>query len=97
MGEEGGLTKLIARKGEIVTCENGHEICDVAEDIEASSIVRRNQFTAWRQPEHAAGDGPAAIGPCTVCGARWVGVPEGKTGSYLHIGDQWRPMWEPPA
>lgn len=39
---------MIAHKGETVTCENGHEICDVAEDISRYSYAEIGLFTAWR-------------------------------------------------
>ena len=40
---------MIAYKGETVTCENGHAICDVAQDINRfSGRSGLELFTAWR-------------------------------------------------
>lgn len=82
--------KFLARKGEVVTCENGHEICDVVVDIAAGDAVRSSgQFANWRSgmPEPKPSE---PLAPCAVCGARWAGKPPGFTGSVLHIGKEWR-------
>lgn len=63
--------RVIARKGDQVTCENGHVICTVASDITWGSLWQTDvQFTDWKQPEPRIGT-PATDIACTICGARW--------------------------
>jgi hypothetical protein len=62
---------MIAYKGETVTCENGHEICEVAEDVSRYSGAKAELFTSWRM-----GVPPPGIEPmrchCDVCGAEFI-------------------------
>jgi hypothetical protein len=61
---------MIAYKGETVTCENGHAICDVAQNIGRFSGCGLELFTAWR------GDGNPAWDPrgqrCPDCGGEYI-------------------------
>lgn len=78
---------LIAKEGELVTCENGHPICTVAEDIHTETVVDRSQFRDWTwdySPEYAT-----PIPPCPQCGKLFI-----RTnlwfGNDLHVGNEWR-------
>ena len=47
---------MIAYKGEMVTCENGHEICEVVQDIGRYSGANAEMFAAWRIEVSSEGD-----------------------------------------
>ena len=76
---------ILARKGEIVTCENGHALFRLTDDMYAGSRFRAGSFetvgTDVQKP--AAGE---KIKPC-ACGARWV---KGGPGVRVHFEDGWR-------
>lgn len=84
-----------ARTGEIVTCENGHYICEIARDIYWRDRVRSANFKNW------CGDPPepgSKVDPCE-CGAFYL-ASSGQlrqssvfrpVGHYLHIDGKWRP------
>ena len=79
---------LYAKAGEIVTCLNGHEICELAKDIFVADHISASQFKWWRNQMAAKPNTP--IEPCHTCGAPYVksGTPYG--GTYLHIDGEWR-------
>ena len=57
------------RKGEFVTCTDGHMICEVMEDIDRGSFRWAEKLGAWRISD------PPVIGqpdPRCPCGALWV-------------------------
>lgn len=84
---------LIARAGEVVTCENGHEICDVARDIFLHDHVSPSQFTNWRnQPAPQPGEN---IRPCHECGADYISAPGRFGGHKLRVAGEWRPAAAP--
>lgn len=60
---------MIAFKGETVTCENGHAICDVTQDINERSSMKLQQFTAWHGEDHGR---EFATGHCRICGAAFL-------------------------
>jgi hypothetical protein len=66
------------RKGELVTCEAGHIICEVMEDIALGQLNWHEHLGAWRL-EHPPALGSQMICPC---GERW-----GSEDS-LHIKDR---------
>jgi hypothetical protein len=91
---------ILARKGEVVSCANGHPICDVVKDVESVGPIRSKSFGNWR-----IGKSPLPgdlIGICHICGAfyiagAWVvGERYGETssldrkGKLIHIGNEWR-------
>jgi hypothetical protein len=49
---------MIAYQGETVTCENGHEICEVAEDVSRYSGAKAELSSGWRM-----GDPPPGVEP----------------------------------
>lgn len=73
-----------ASKGESVTCENGHHICDMAEDLHFGQMNWRGSFGNWSQPE------PKMVSPqqsCQECGAPWL-----RNDWELHFSEGWRPL-----
>jgi hypothetical protein len=79
---------LYAKAGEIVTCLNGHEICDVAKDIFVADLISINQFENWRhQPQPVPHD---TIKPCMTCGAPYIKSDMPYGGTRLHINGKWR-------
>lgn len=69
--------------GEIVTCENGHPICEFIETVESGQRQDLpRQLGKWRQPEPEVGTIPVPV--CAVCGAQFY------TGAHFHIGESWR-------
>jgi hypothetical protein len=61
---------MIAYKGDTVTCENGHEICDVTQDIGRYSGANAEMFTAWRRGMSSEGD--QLMRHCSICGAEFI-------------------------
>jgi len=53
------------KKGDILMCRNGHEICELIEDLNVGDMNWASKFGKWRQPEPTVG-GPAPL--CAVCG-----------------------------
>ena len=80
---------VYARKGEHVTCENGHHICTVANDLPAGTIQDPSALAHWRQAAPVPGT-MAHDAPCVICGALWFGGPNGTDGWMLHFADGWR-------
>lgn len=74
-----------AVRGETVTCTNGHEICDVAQDLTAEMTLRVNQFDNWRIKKPESGDG---ISVCPICGADYLRRENQRL--RLHIAGGWR-------
>ncbi len=84
---------IFAKAGELVTCENGHEICEVATDLHTQAKITASQFRNWRFPIDTT---PGNTVPnCPQCGAKFMGHPEPDKfpeGGKLHVGDEWRPV-----
>jgi hypothetical protein len=79
---------LYASAGELVTCLNGHEICELAKDIFVADLISVNQFKNWRhQPQPQPRD---PITPCMSCGAPYVTSTTAYGGTKLHIDGEWR-------
>jgi hypothetical protein len=79
---------LYASAGEIVTCLNGHEICEIAKDIFVAEMISVAQFKNWRhQPQPQPHD---EITPCMSCGAPYVNSTTSYGGTRLHIDGKWR-------
>ena len=78
---------MFIEKGSIVTCENGHEICECAEDISSGDVVRASQFHNFKNknikplPKETIGDFKFR---CNKCGGQWVKTfPYGRINLYL--------------
>ena len=79
-------TDLVAREGEIVTCQNGHEIARIKSDLMPFMRVCAAAFEPLRG---GLGFTPGArIEPCPECGGRYIRKNGG--GLQLHVGREWR-------
>lgn len=79
---------LYASAGEVVTCTNGHEICEIAKSIFVADLISVNQFINWRhQPQPQPRD---PITPCMTCGAPYIQSDSGMAAMRLHINGEWR-------
>lgn len=79
---------VFARKGEVVTCENGHAICDVGVDLHRFGYMRAADFTNWRKlPPPQSGE---QVTSCPECGAPFITqMRRGQT--QIHFANGWRP------
>ena len=73
--------------GDIVTCPNGHEICELIEDIDSGMVATPNVFGHWRPEQvkpanHMPVDSTAV---CGICGRNWA-LTE-VNGIALHLKD----------
>lgn len=76
---------IYAKKGERITCENGHEICTFSREVlygdEQNVAV---DLTNWKQAEPQKGD-PCESIRCEICRAEWI-----RNGFNYHIEGEWR-------
>lgn len=79
---------LYASKGEVVSCENDHEICDMAKDVFVNDRIMVEQFENWRNQESPKPND--VITPCKICGAPFVVSELPYGGTWLHINGEWR-------
>jgi hypothetical protein len=72
-----------AEAGEVVTCENGHPICEFIETVAWGQIqdVER-QLGRWHQEKPEVGQLPLPV--CAICSASFT------DGMRYHFGDGWR-------
>jgi hypothetical protein len=81
-------TNLYARKGEHITCINGHVICEIAHDIQKGDARNGDDFTNWQQPQPDKEKSVAEI-RCTQCRGVWIRG--SSTGGYqFHFSTGWR-------
>jgi hypothetical protein len=86
---------LYAKKGEVITCTGGHEICELARDIFVGDTMIAEGFITWRNQDPAKpGD---VIVPCKTCGEPFIKSSMSYGGSQLHIDGEWRTTREPPT
>lgn len=85
-----------AQRGEQVTCENGHPIADIVEDMvrgipsDNRCNARLSTFDNWRNtvvPQ--SGEPITGKAVCSACGGSWLKV-TGDNLAVLHIGSEWR-------
>ena len=74
----------ILKKGDLITCTNGHVIGEVLEDIGAGTMAWGQYIGKWRQDDHPV-PGSSHVPTCATCGARFIG-----DDWSLHISG-WRP------
>ena len=79
----------VVRKGEKVTCTNGHVICEAIEDVWPHSMNWGALFGNWTQPEIMTGS--MTVPHCDQCGAEFI---KPKTWQMHFEDGTWRP--EPP-
>lgn len=58
----------VLRAGTVLTCSNGHPICDVVADIHPGDEYAP-KLGAWRIPEPVIGERAPR---CPSCGATWI-------------------------
>lgn len=77
-----------AKIGEIVTCEAGHEICEVASALVRHERISHQSFTKWRFEELERANSGSVL-PCPQCGALYI---RGQSfrGADIHFQDGWR-------
>ncbi|MDQ2083199.1 hypothetical protein RA307_23695 [Xanthobacteraceae bacterium Astr-EGSB] len=74
---------VYATRGETITCEDGHPICDMAVTAHVGdTLFLTASFMRWRQPAPYFDDEP--IPHCWQCGCDW------HCAGFLHFGDRWR-------
>ncbi len=62
-------------KGTIITCEEGHEICELVESISSGDVIKSSSFNNFKngniqpQPLYKIG-GPSSS--CNKCGGKWM-------------------------
>ncbi|WP_408998223.1 hypothetical protein ACJ77P_10870 [Syntrophus buswellii] len=74
-GEEDELpdTRKIAGKGQIITCTNGHEICELSRDYYEDQDVNPDLFEHFRPPQRIITDSDRINEiRCQICGAQWI-------------------------
>ena len=75
------VKNIYAKRGDLITCENGHPIATFERDVEVGDSFDATAIVAWQQT-------PPEIGtmekPCEICGQRWF------KGPYFHFWDGWR-------
>lgn len=78
--------KLLAAANELVTCINHHRVCVTAEDIFEGSVMRRESFKDWAQPEMLEN-----LRNCVVCGSPWIRRNALTGGWQIYVDSEWRP------
>lgn len=90
------MKKIYARAEEVVTCENGHQICVISKDIFFGESHDPADFTDWTQEEPEIG---GAIPSCKICNADFYSNDLSPTdhpmiqlsaGPRLHFENGWR-------
>lgn len=65
--------KRIARKGQIITCTNGHEICELSRDFFNDQDVNPDLFSNYRPSQRIITESDRINEiRCLVCGAQWI-------------------------
>jgi len=65
--------KKMASQGQIITCTNGHEICELSRDYLEDQEVNPDLFAHYRPSQRiiTEGDRISEI-KCLLCGAKWI-------------------------
>lgn len=79
--------EIYAHKGEQITCENGHVICEIARNIKVGKTQEKGDLINWTQLEPEAGTYP--IPTCSKCGAEFYRN-DMTHGINVHFEDGWR-------
>lgn len=67
------MTEPIARKGEQITCTNGHVICEIVEDLYAwKPIPWGFAIGNWREGQERPAPGSMHKPKCSLCGADFI-------------------------
>lgn len=81
---------IIAKRGEKVTCENGHLICEVAADIMSGEVVTPSQFSNWHERLVGEIKSGETVPRCPECSSFFIRIPIVLGGAALHIENTWR-------
>ena len=81
-------SQLYARKGECITCINGHAICEFFRDVKRGDGRSAEDFTNWRQPEPDKSASVADI-RCIECRGSWING-NARDGYQFHFSEGWR-------
>jgi hypothetical protein len=90
--------KIYAKKGEKVTCENGHHICTVSCDIITGVYQKAGDLMEWTQPKPKIN---GKIPKCKQCKGEFYvnnifpynpdqSSPKYQPGIHLHFENGWR-------
>lgn len=82
---------VIGRCGDIVTCENGHEVCELLEDIDTTQTASADALGLWRlgQVKPSPGERIDQSSRCGICDARWAATSHHGRGATLHVNGGW--------
>ncbi len=75
-----------ASLGDLVTCDQGHPIAYVGDDIVGGALVRASQFI-WLRPDHRPKPHDAITG-CPDCGRPYIRVNHRTLGAQLHTRER---------
>lgn len=75
---------LFAKKGEEVTCENGHVVCQFSRTIHRGTSFDPHHLHRWRQTPPKV---DSLKVECNICGAKFW---HGFDGQNFHFADGWR-------
>ena len=88
MNDQSETQKLWAHEGEVVTCINGHAICDIARSLYVGERRDNSHFINWRIAKPVETD-PVGKLRCAQCRGVWI---RGSTrgGYQFHFDNGWR-------
>jgi len=75
--------KPVIKRGEIVTCENGHVICECVKDLHLYDMAWGQNFGNFRQPIPET-----KWQYCNICGAKWMD--QECFPWRVHVKNKWR-------
>lgn len=85
------MSDPVIRKGEKVTCTNGHVICEALDDVHWGDVNWGEKFGNWRQ-EDIPSAGSMHKPPCMICGADFIAANSWD----MHFQDgKWKPRPPP--
>jgi hypothetical protein len=79
-------------KGTIITCENGHPVCELSIPVNGTSLIMSSDFTNFRGenvppvPHDRIGDSKSN---CYICGGQWIRMEKFKSYVNLHTEKGW--------
>ena len=81
---------VYAEKGEILTCEKGHEICELRRNVDRHGIVYASDFINFRNGNIApTPDNYVGQLSCNICGSGYIRANRyGMTNCF--VDDEWR-------
>jgi len=77
--------RIILTKGTVLTCEAGHEVCEVALDLRADVLINGDMYCNFREGQHVVVNGDLVNQFCS-CGARWTRLEDRCRPTANYIG-----------